>query len=82
MPRFVVRGSITFPFEAEIEADRVDESFNLAAHFDVPPNMVGYWALEENGPLSDLDQLVTVHDTDSSHVIESVEAIGEEQAAG
>jgi hypothetical protein len=81
MPRFVLRGTISFPFEAEIEAEHVDASFDLAAHFAVPPKMVGYWALEESGPLSDLDQLVTVHDTDSSYVIESVEAIDEEQVA-
>ena len=41
MPEFIVRGRIIFPFEAEVTADQADVSFDLAAHFGVPANMVG-----------------------------------------
>jgi uncharacterized protein Usg len=75
MAEFIVRGRLIFPFEAEVSADQVDASFDLAAHFGVPENMVGYWALEEDGPLSSSDQMVTVSDTQSSYVIDDVERV-------
>jgi hypothetical protein len=73
MPEFIIRGSISFPFEARVVADAVTTDFDIFAHYDVAERYFGAAAWEDYGPLSDADYGVTIDDAASRVVIESVE---------
>ena len=75
MPEFVIRGTISFPFEARVEADSVTMNFDLFAHYGVAERFFGASAWEDYGPLSDPDHGVTIDDANSSVSIESVEEV-------
>ena len=75
MPEHTIRGTITFPFEAHITADAVGTDFDLAQHYGVPESLIGFYALEDEGPLSSFPDTVTIHDRDSAYTIDAVEVI-------
>ena len=75
MPEFIVRGTISFPFEARVEVESVTTDFDLFAHYGVAERFFGASAWEDYGPLSDPDYGVTIDDANSSVSIESVEAM-------
>jgi hypothetical protein len=72
---FILRGTISFPFEARVSADASSPDFNLFEHYGVAERFFGTSAWEDFGPLSDPDYGVTIDDTNSSVEIVSVEPV-------
>jgi hypothetical protein len=75
MPEHIIRGTISFPFEAHITGDSIGADFDLAAHYGVLTNLVGYHALEDFGPMSEFPDNLTIFDRDSNYTIDTVEEL-------
>jgi hypothetical protein len=75
MPEYTIRGTISFPFETQISADSASADFDLAAHYGVPKELIGYYALEDFGPLSNFPDNLTIFDRNSDYTIDSVEEL-------
>jgi hypothetical protein len=73
MPNHIIRGTITFPFEARVNADSVTTDFDLFTHYGVDECYFGFQALEDSGPLSDAEYGVTIDDYASTVRIDTVE---------
>jgi len=72
MPDYTIRGTITYPFTASITTDSAD-GFDLAEFYGAPRNAITLWALDEDGPLSEAGQRLTVHDTEGDYTIDTIE---------
>lgn len=73
MPDYTIRGTISFPFEAHVNADNVTTDFDLFSHYGVDEAYFGASAWEDHGPLSDPQYGVSIYDHKSSVTIDTVE---------
>jgi hypothetical protein len=71
MPNYIIRGTISYPFTAEISTDTID-GFDFADYYGIPRNAVTLRALDEDGLVSD-DAVFIVHDTKGDYAIDTIE---------
>jgi hypothetical protein len=70
MPTHIIRGTISLPFEAEVDADTVTPDFDLANYFGVRREDLGWYALDDTySP----DSRIIIHDRNGDYTIDTVE---------
>lgn len=73
MPTHIVRGTVTFPYTAEVTTDDPD-NFDFADYYGVSRSTVARLAIDEDGLISD-EAVVMVNEFHGDYAIDSVEVI-------
>jgi hypothetical protein len=71
MPNYTIRGTVTYPYTAEVTVDSI-EGFDFADYYGIPRKTVTLRALDEDGLVFD-DSAFIVHDTQGDYTIDTVE---------
>jgi hypothetical protein len=70
MPNYTIRGTITLPFEAQVEADTVTHDFDLANYFGVRREDLGWYALDD---VYTADSRIIIDDRSGDYSIDAIE---------
>lgn len=73
MPTHIIRGTVTFPYTAEVTTTDPD-NFDLADYYGIARSTVARLAIDEDGLISD-DAVVMVDEFHGDYTIDAVEVI-------